>query len=177
MHGPINLIFCLFVMYSSSVMRLFRLTNRPNTFLYKGCYRWSWFEARSKICSAERQAKFRRKTKVKFRTSRKRISLVYNILVFCGGVDFIVTGIKFDCVYYAKGCGMLLTSVTTILPLCLPGNSTFYVPFGTHQPDSCCASLEAEKLAQAGFGDFLADTVWGGWRGIVTIIKRCILLI
>jgi len=27
----------------------------------KDCYRWSWFEARSKICSAERQARIREK--------------------------------------------------------------------------------------------------------------------
>jgi hypothetical protein len=39
------------------------------------CYRWSWFEARSKVCSAERQAKVRDKNKVKFGTYSKRISL------------------------------------------------------------------------------------------------------
>ena len=38
------------------------------------------------------------KNKVKFRTSSKRISLVYNILVHCEGVDFEVTGIHFGSV-------------------------------------------------------------------------------
>jgi len=60
------------------------------------CYRWSWFEARSNICWAKRQEKLRGKNKVKFSTSSKRISLVCNILVYCEGVDFEVTGIKSD---------------------------------------------------------------------------------
>jgi len=46
------------------------------------------------MCSVERQAKFREKNKVKFRTSSKRIWLVYNILIHCEGVGFKVTGIK-----------------------------------------------------------------------------------
>ena len=33
------------------------------------------------------------------------------------------------------------------------------------------------KLAQAGFGDFLADTLVSRLKGNVTIIKKCILLI
>jgi len=51
---------------------------------------------------------------------------------------------------------MLLARVTTIVPLCLPGNSTFHAPFGIHQSYSCYYSRGHE--AQAGFGDFLADT-------------------
>jgi len=51
------------------------------------------------MCSAERQAKLRGKNKVKFRTSNKRISLVYNILLYCECVDFKVTGIKFMTVF------------------------------------------------------------------------------
>ena len=52
---------------------------------------------------------------------------------------------------------MLLARVTTILPLCLPGNSTFYAPFGMHARQLLCLMrVEAVKLAQAGFGDFLA---------------------
>ena len=98
----LELQFFLFVTCSSSVMQLFRLTNWYNTFLYKGCYRWSWFEARSKICSAQRQAKLRGKNKVKFRTSSKRISLVCNILVYCEGVDCKVTGIKFMTVFITQ---------------------------------------------------------------------------
>jgi len=97
------------------------------------------FEGRSKICSAERQAKLLGKKKVKFRTSSKRISLVSNILLYCEGVDFKVTGIKFMTVYHTRGCGVLLARVTAIGPLCLPGNSVFYAPFGIHQSDSCYA--------------------------------------
>ena len=55
---------------------------------------------------------------------------------------------------------MLLPRVTTILPLCLPGNGTFYAPF-RHTPITqllCLVRVEAVKLAQAGFEDFLADT-------------------
>ena len=63
------------------------------------CYRWSRFEARSKICSADRQAKIRGKNKVKLGTSSKRISVVCNILVYCEGVYCKVTGIKFMAVF------------------------------------------------------------------------------
>ena len=66
------------------------------------CYRWSWFEARSKICSAERQAKICEKNKLKFGNSSKRVSLVYNILVHCEGVDCKVTGIKFMPVFITR---------------------------------------------------------------------------
>ena len=54
------------------------------------------------MCSTERQAKLRGKNKVKFRTSSKRISLVYNILAHCEGVDFKVTGIKFITVFIRR---------------------------------------------------------------------------
>jgi hypothetical protein len=66
------------------------------------CYRWSWFEARSKICTAERQAKLRGKNEVKFRTSSKRISLLCNILLYCEGVDFKVTCVKFVTVFITR---------------------------------------------------------------------------
>ena len=42
-----------------------------------------------------------------------------------------------DCVYRAKEGGLLLARVTTILPLYLHGNSTFYAPFNIHQSYSC----------------------------------------
>ena len=90
------------------------------------------------MCSAERQAKIREKNKVKFRNSSKRISLVCNILVHCEAVDCKVTGIKVMTVFIT-GCRMLLATVATVLQLCLPGNSTFYAPFGIHQSDSCYA--------------------------------------
>jgi len=61
------------------------------------CYRWSLFEARLKICSVERHA--RDKNKIKFRTSRKRISFVCYTLIHCEGVDFKVTGMKFMTVF------------------------------------------------------------------------------
>ena len=38
----------------------------------------------------------------------------------------------------------------------------------------CMIRVEAAKLAQTGFGDFLADAVWAGWRVSVTTIKGCI---
>ena len=131
----------------SSCLKRKRIKHTENLFQMRPtrctlCYRRSWFEARSKICSAERQAQVREKNKVKFRTSSKRISLVCNILVYCEGVDFRVNGFKFMAVYHAKGCWMLLARVTTISPLCLPGNGTFYALFGIHQSDSCYGWLE-----------------------------------
>ena len=55
---------------------------------------------------------------------------------------------------------MLLARVTTIVPLCLPGNSTFYAPFRHTSIRQLLylIRVEAVKLAQARFGDFLADT-------------------
>ena len=39
-----------------------------------------------------------------------------NILVYCEGMDFNVTGIKFMTVFYhGKGCGMLLARVIIII--------------------------------------------------------------
>ena len=63
-----------------------------------------------------------------------------NILVHCEGVGLQGYWYQvYDRVYNAKGCGMLLARVTTIVLLCLPGNSTFYAPFGIHESDSCYA--------------------------------------
>jgi len=44
--------------------------------------------------------------------------------------------------------------------LCLPGNRIFYAPFRhtSIRQLLCLMRIEAVKLAQAGFGDFLADT-------------------
>jgi len=92
---------------------LHSLTNEGNISLIKlinskqlrgatPCYRWSWFEARSKICSAERQAKVRDKNEAKFGTSSKSISFVCNTLVHCEGVDCKVTGIKFMTVFITR---------------------------------------------------------------------------
>jgi len=67
----------------------------------------------------------------------ERISLVYCTVVHCERVNFKVIGINFMTVYRAKGGGLLLARVTTILPLYLHGNSTFYAPFGMHQSYSC----------------------------------------
>jgi len=84
---------------------------------------------------------------------------LYDILVHCEGVDFKVTGVKFMNVYWAKRRGMLLARVTTTVPLCLSGNRTFYTPFRhTLIRQLLCLIVEAVKLAQAGFEDFLADT-------------------
>ena len=58
--------------------------------------------------------------------THERNLLVYYTLVHCERVNFKVTGINFMTVYRAKGSGLLLASVTTILPRYLPGNSTFY---------------------------------------------------
>jgi len=91
------------------------------------CYRWSWFEARSKICSAERQANLRGKNKVKFRTSSQRISLVCNILGYCEGVDFRVTGVKFMTGLQLYCCSVSLGTVysTNDIP---PGNPGPWYP-------------------------------------------------
>ena len=46
------------------------------------------------------------------------------------------------------------------MPLCLPGNRTFYATFRRTSIRQllCLMRVEAVKLAQAGFEDFLADT-------------------
>jgi len=93
---------------------------------------------------------------------------VYYTLVHCERVSFKVTGINFMTVYRAKKCGLLLARVTTILPRYLPGNRTFYAPFGMHQ-----LSL---RRGEAGFG-LLADTRVSRLKGKRDDIKRCILLI
>jgi len=48
------------------------------------------------------KAKLRGNNKVKFKTSSKWISLVYNTLVHCEGVDCNVTGIKFMTVFITR---------------------------------------------------------------------------
>ena len=56
---------------------------------------------------------------------------------------------------------MLLTRVTTILPLCLPGNSTYILcpfPHTSIRQLLCLMRVEVLKLVQAGFRDFLADS-------------------
>ena len=55
---------------------------------------------------------------------------------------------------------MFLARVTTIVPLCLPGNIISYAPFRRTSIRQllCLIRVEAVKLAQAAFGDFLADT-------------------
>jgi len=54
------------------------------------------------MLSGETGKKKLEKNKVKFRTSRKRISFVCSILVYCEGVDFKVTGIKFMTVFITR---------------------------------------------------------------------------
>ena len=75
-------------------------------------------------------------------------------------MDFKVTGIKFMVVFIRrKRTGMLFAWVATLVPLCLSGNRTFYTPFRhTSIRQLLCLIVEAVKLAQAGFEDFLADT-------------------
>jgi len=50
---------------------------------------------------------------------------------------------------------MLTAMVTTILPLCLTGNSTFYAPFGIHQ------SQTAFKLEESRRREARTGWVWG----------------
>ena len=145
--------------FASVIYSCFLFDVFPDTFFrivsITYCYRWSWLEARSKICSAQRQAKFRAKNKVKFRTSSKRIYFVFDILVHCEGVDFKVTCFKFMTVFITRrdAACFLSARVTTILPLCLLWNSTFYAPFGMHQT---AAMLDETRGREASTG-----WVWG----------------
>ena len=81
-------------------------------FIFRGrcCYRWSWFEPRSEICSAERQANYIRKNKVQFRTPSKRIPLSIEHIGTMWGCrlqgDWYYV---YDCVCHAEGCSLLLT--------------------------------------------------------------------
>ena len=63
---------------------------------------------------------------------------------------------------------MLLVWVTTILPLYLPGKGTFCTPFGLTAISQllCLRRVEAAKLLQAGFGDYLADAYVGRLKGM-----------
>ena len=107
------------------------------------CYRWSWFEARSKVCSAERQAKVHFKNKVKFGTYSKRISVVCCTLVCCQSVGFKITGVTFMTVFITRrDAACFLAWVKMILPLYLPVNGTFYSSFGLQQSASCYAWQE-----------------------------------
>jgi len=104
------------------------------------CYLWSWFEARSEVCSAERQAKAHDKNEVNFGTCSKKISFVCCTLVRCEGEGFKVTGIKFMTVFITRrDAACFLAWVTKILPLYLHGNGTFCAPFGSQQSASCYA--------------------------------------
>jgi len=80
------------------------------------------------------------------------ISVVAHISWGVTKVSSVLIGI-YDCVYRAKGCGMLLARVTTILRSDSLG--TVYAAFGIHQSHSCLCliRIEAGKLAQTGFED------------------------
>jgi len=68
------------------------------------------------------------------------IPFVFCTLVRCECVGFKVTGIKFMAVFITRRNAVcFLAGFTTILPLCLPGNFTFYAPFGLQQSASCYA--------------------------------------
>jgi len=60
--------------------------------------------------------------------------------------------------YHAKGCGMLVARVTTILQRCLPGNSTFYAPFG--YINQTAVMLDKRRGCEASTG-----WVWGLLNG------------
>ena len=106
----------------------------------------------------------------------RRISLVYNTLVHCECVNFKVTGINFMTVFIARRDAACLQ--LGLQPYCR------VISLGTvhSMPLSACISqslrrLEAVKLVQTGFGDFLADSRVSRLKGSVTAIKRCNLLI
>ena len=81
----------------------------------------------------------------------ERILLVYYTLVHCERVNFKVTDISFMTVYPAKGGGLILARVTTILPRCW--EQYILCPFGMHQHTAVrLRRVEAVKLAQAGLG-------------------------
>jgi len=77
-------------------------------------------------------------------------------------VDCKVTRIKFmTCIYHAKGCGTLLATVATILRLFSAWEQCILRPFRHTSMGQllCLMRLEAVKRAQAGFGEFLADSL------------------
>jgi len=126
------------------------------------CYRWSWFEVRSKICSTERQAKLRGTNKVKLRTSSKIISLVYStiywyimrvwiarFLVLCLGLCLSREGMRRAFSYGYNHIAALS-----------PWEQYIICPFrhASIRQLLCLMTVDAMKLAQAGFRDFLVDT-------------------
>ena len=138
------------------------------------CYRWSWFEAISKVCSAERQAKVHDKNKVKFGTYSKRISFVCCTLVRC----VLYTGTLCAVHWYVAKMWASRLLVLSLLP-CLshewcgvlfslgykdaaalsPWELYVLYPFRLTAISQllCLRTVETAKLAQAGFGDFLAE--------------------
>ena len=78
-----------------------------------------------------------------------------NTLVYREGVDFKVTCFKFMTVFITRrDAAFFLAIVTTILPLCLPGNSTFYAPFDISQQTAVMLDESRGREASTGW-------VWG----------------
>ena len=110
-----------------------------------------------------------------------RISLVYYTLVHCERVNFKVTGINFMTVFITRREVACFRSGYNYNAALSPWEQYIPCPF-RHASVRQLLSLrrvEAVKLAQAGLEDFLAGRtlVWAGWRGSVTVIRRCIVLV
>jgi hypothetical protein len=86
-------------------------------------------------------------------------------------VGFKVTGIRFMAVFITRrDAACFLAMFTKILPLYLPKKGRLTA----NSQLLCLMAVEAAKLAQAAFGDFLADARVSRLRGSVKAIKRCI---
>jgi len=108
----------------------------------------------------ERQGKFLGNNKVKFRTSSKKISFVCNISVYCEGVDCKVTGVKFMVVFITRRDAACFSWFYNHSAVLSPWEQYILCPFWRTSIRQllCLLRVEAVKLAQAGFGDFLADS-------------------
>jgi len=173
-----------------------------------GCsYRWSWFEARSKVCSAERQAQVCDKNKIKFGTYSKRI---FSYVLYASTLQTWASRLLVLSSWPCLSCeGMRCAFLLGLQRYChfISQGTVHSVPLSAYSNQSavmleesrgCEATtgwvwwllswrscgqvegknvmtikgcigwlrrVEAVKLLQAGFGDYLADARVGRLKG------------
>jgi hypothetical protein len=146
-----------------------RVVSVRNTCTIRGyCYRWSWFEARSKICSAKRQAKVHEKNKVKIWGLTVKEFLLCavhwyvvkvwasRLLVLSSWRHLSREGMRHDFSYGYNHIAALS-----------PWEQYILYPFRLTAIRQllCLIRVEPAKLAQSGFGGYLAEALLSRLKG------------